>query len=239
VVANRDDAQTLPLVAADSELITWGLTEPGEGAFGLSREAANEYLCLGPDALMPVSELGLAGRHNVANALAALAIGHAGGLPLPAMVETLRVFGGLPHRCERLADIAGVRYVNDSKGTNIGATEAALLGLGGDRDIVLIAGGQGKGADFSRLRPAVSRHCKALVLMGEDAPLLQRALAGSAPVVLAASLQEAFEFARERAIPGDTVLLSPACASFDMFSGYEERGEAFRTLVQQQSEALA
>lgn len=236
VVANRDDPQTLPLVSADSELITWGMTQPGPGEFGLSREDGNEYLCLGRDALMPVTELGLAGRHNVANGLAALALGHAGGLPLPAMVETLRVFRGLPHRCETVADIAGVRYVNDSKGTNIGATEAALLGLGGDRDIVLVAGGQGKGADFSRLQTAVSRHCKALVLMGEDAPLLQRALAEAAPVLLAASLPEAFALAREQATPGDTVLLSPACASFDMFSGYEERGDFFRALVRQHLE---
>ena len=173
VVANRDDPQTQPVVPADTRVVTWGLTEPGPGDFGLCLESGDEYLCHGDDVLIPVSELGLAGRHNVANALAALALGHAAGLLLPPMVETLRVFAGLPHRCERVAEVAGVTYVNDSKGTNVGATEAALLGLGGDRDIVLIAGGQGKGADFSRLQAAVSAHCKALVLMGEDAPLLQ------------------------------------------------------------------
>lgn len=236
VVAHRDDPQTLPVVAAESQLVTWGMTEPGEGEFGLSGEGAEAYLCYGSDALIPVSELGLAGRHNVSNALAALAIGHAAGLSMPAMVETLRVFRGLPHRCECVGDIAGVRFVNDSKGTNVGATEAALRGLGGERDIVLIAGGQGKGAEFSRLQAAVSRHCKALVLIGEDAPLLQRALADTAPVVLAASFEEAFATAAAQAESGDTVLLSPACASFDMFSGYEERGEIFRALVQQHSE---
>lgn len=239
VVANRDDPQTLPIVPAEGVLVTWGMTPPGPGDFGLSRDNGDEYLYHGDHALMPVSELGLAGRHNVANALAALALGYSAGLALPPMLETLRVFRGLPHRCEWVAEIDGVNYVNDSKGTNVGATEAALLGLGGDRDIVLLAGGQGKGADFSRLQAAVARYCKALVLMGEDAPLLQQALADSAPVVLAASLEEAVAAARARATPGDTVLLSPACASFDMFAGYEARGEAFCALVRQQLEAPA
>ncbi|NQX89891.1 MAG: UDP-N-acetylmuramoyl-L-alanine--D-glutamate ligase [Halioglobus sp.] len=233
VIVNRDDPQTWPLATAAAEVITWAMTPPGPGEFGLCFEAGSEYLSRGNQALLPVSELRLVGRHNIGNALAALALGHAVGLPLQAMVETLRVFSGLPHRCEYVAELAGVRYVNDSKGTNVGATEAALLGLGGERDIVLIAGGQGKGADFSLLRTAVSQHCKTLVLMGEDALLLQSALAESAPTVLAASFGEAFTVARAQAEPGDTVLLSPACASFDQFSGYAARGDAFRALVQQ------
>lgn len=231
VVANRDDPQTQPVVSADTVLVTWGMAAPGPGEFGLRLEEGNEYLCHGDTVLMPVGELALAGRHNVANALAALALGFSAGLALPPMIQTLRVFRGLPHRCERVAEVDGVAYVNDSKGTNVGATEAALEGLGGDRDIVLIAGGQGKGADFSRLRAAVSRHCKVLVLLGEDAPLLREALAGAAPVVMAGSLEEAVGVARAHAAPGDTVLLSPACASFDMFSGYVERGETFCALV--------
>ena len=144
-----------------------------------------------------------------------------------------RNFAGLPHRCQQIADIDGVRYVNDSKGTNVGATIAALEGLGGERNIVLIAGGQGKGADFSQLQPAVARHCKLVVLIGEDAPLLQRALDQHVEVACAAGMDEAVTVAAAQALPGDCVLLSPACASFDMFSGYTERGDAFARAVRQ------
>ena len=122
------------------------------------------------------------GRHNMANALAALALGHSAVLPRSAMITALRGFRGLPHRCELVAERNGVRYINDSKGTNTGATEAALNGLGGERDIILIAGGQGKGADFSELRDAVERHCRHLVLIGEDAPLMEQSLSPVAPV---------------------------------------------------------
>ena len=237
VVVNREDPHTMPPLAAGVELLSWGLGEPQPGDFGLRTVGSTECLCQGENVLLPVSELGIAGRHNLANALAALALGHAAGLPLPAMVNTLREFRGLPHRCEPVAQVAGVRYINDSKGTNVGATEAALHGLGGERDIVLIAGGRGKGADFTLLRPAVTRHCRGLVLIGEDAPALRTALAGCAPVTMAASLGEAFAAAAAQARPGDTVLLSPACASLDMFSGYQERGAAFRALVNAWSEA--
>jgi UDP-N-acetylmuramoylalanine--D-glutamate ligase len=153
------------------------------------------------------------------------------------MVGTLRRFRGLPHRCQQVAEIAGVSYVNDSKGTNVGATIAALEGMGQGRNIVLIAGGQGKGADFGQLREAVARHCKSLVLLGEDAPKLQAALADSAPVTLAASMADAVAAAADQARAGDVVLLSPACASFDMFSGYANRGDVFRHAVEQLREA--
>jgi UDP-N-acetylmuramoylalanine--D-glutamate ligase len=172
----------------------------------------------------------------VANALAALALGYSVGLPLAAMTTTLQTFKGLPHRCELVAQHEGVRYVNDSKGTNVGSVEAALRGLGGERDIILIAGGQGKGADFSQLQQAVTQHCKALVLIGEDASLLQQVLHASAPVTLASSMEEAVTIAVAAASFGDTVLLSPACASFDMFTGYVHRGEAFRNAVEQLSQ---
>jgi UDP-N-acetylmuramoylalanine--D-glutamate ligase len=184
-----------------------------------------------------VGELGLVGRHNVANALAALALGHAAGLSLVTMVETLRKFRGLPHRCQQVAEIAGVSYVNDSKGTNVGATIAALNGMGRGRNIVLIAGGQGKGADFGQLREAVTRHCKSLVLLGEDAAKIQAALGDSAPVTLVSSMADAVSAAAELAGTGDVVLLSPACASFDMFSGYINRGEVFCRVVEQLREA--
>jgi UDP-N-acetylmuramoylalanine--D-glutamate ligase len=237
-VVNGDDPLTIPLLGPDVDVISWRMAQPEPSGFGLCLVGEEEYLCHGSEPLQPVSELKLAGRHNVANALAALALGHCAGLPMVSMLETLRTFKGLPHRCELVAEIVGVRYVNDSKGTNIGATEAALRGLGGERNVLLIAGGQGKGADFSALEPAVARHCKLLVLMGEDAPLLSRALSASAPVVLVASLAEAVKTAAEQAVRGDVVLLSPACASFDMFSGYVQRGDTFRTLVTQLSEGL-
>ena len=190
-----------------------------------------EFLCHGFENLLPVAEMGLVGRHNMANALAALALGNSVGLPMDVMINTLRAFKGLPHRCELVAELGGVRFVNDSKGTNVGATEAALEGLGGTRDILLIAGGQSKGADFSQLRQAVQAHCRLLVLIGEDAALLEEALAQSVPVVNACSMKEAVELAAEQAVSGDCVLLSPACASFDMFSGYVARGEAFCAAV--------
>lgn len=238
VVANRDDPLTIPLVASDVEIVSWCMAEPELHGFGLRHEGSVEYLCHGAETLLPVRELSLAGRHNVANALAALALGYSVGLPMAGMKATLRTFKGLPHRCELVAEIEGVRFVNDSKGTNIGATEAALRGLGGERDILLIAGGQGKGADFSQLQGAVTRHCKLLILIGEDAPLLQQALSSCVPVLMVASLEEAVSKAAARAQTGDTVLLSPACASFDMFSGYIQRGEFFCELVSRQREGL-
>lgn len=237
-VVNRDDANTIPLVSPEVEVISWSMAEPEAQGFGLRQQAGVEYLCHGAETLLSVAELRLAGRHNVANALAALALGHGAGLPMAAMKGALQHFKGLPHRCELVAEIDGVRYVNDSKGTNIGAAEAALRGLGGERDVLLIAGGQGKGADFSQLQQAVARHCKLLILMGEDAPLLQQALSSSAPVVMVSSLEEAINVAAAQAQTGDVVLLSPACASFDMFSGYMQRGEAFCALVERLPEYL-
>ena len=237
-VVNRDDPLTIPLLSADVEVVSWGMGEPDAGEFGLCQRAAVEYLCYGSELLLPVAELRLAGRHNVANALAALALGYTVGLPLASMVASLRTFGGLPHRCELVVEIDGVRYVNDSKGTNVGATEAALCGLGGERNVLLIAGGQAKGADFSQLRTAVARHCKLLLLMGEDAPLLAQALSQSVPILMVSSLDEAVTTAATRGVAGDVVLLSPACASFDMFSGYVERGNTFAARVRDLAEVL-
>jgi UDP-N-acetylmuramoylalanine--D-glutamate ligase len=237
-VVNRDDPLTIPLLGPEVDVISWRMAEPEMRGFGLRHQGGVEYLCHGGEALLPISDLKLAGRHNVANALASLALGHCVGLPMASMVETLRTFRGLPHRCELVAELVGVRYINDSKGTNVGATEAALRGLGGERNVLLIAGGQGKGADFSALEPAVARHCKLLLLIGEDAPLLARALSASVPVLLVSSLAEAVSAAAEQSVRGDVVLLSPACASFDMFTGYAQRGDTFRTLVLQLSEGL-
>lgn len=230
-VVNRDDPLTVPLLSEGVDVVSWSMGPPELNGFGLRDMGGQEVLCFGFDRLLPAAELGLAGRHNIANALAALALGHCAGLPLSVMSATLRSFRGLPHRCEVVADIGGVRYIDDSKGTNVGATEAALLGLGGERDIVLIAGGQGKGADFSQLRKVVERHCKQLVLIGEDAAGLQQALQGAAPIILEDDMEAAVRSAAAVATSGDTVLLSPACASFDMFPGFVARGQAFAAAV--------
>lgn len=227
VVVNKNDPLTMPLVAEGVAVTSWRMGEPELGGFGLRLKGETEYLCYQFENLLPVRELAMAGRHNVANALAALAIGHAADLPMEAMLATLREFSGLPHRCQAVAEIHGVSFINDSKGTNPGATEAALKGLGSARNIVLIAGGVGKGADFDQLRSAAVAHCKLLVLIGEAAEEMRASLAGCVEIVLADSLNQAVCIAAENAVAGDCVLLSPACASFDMFSGFEERGQAF------------
>lgn len=230
-VAHSDDPLTVPLLEDAVPLVSWRLGEPALNGFGLRMDQGAEYLSHGFEQLMPVSELAMAGRHNVANALAALALGHAAGIPMLAMLDSLRHFSGLPHRCERVAIIDGVSFVDDSKGTNVGATNAALAGIGGQRDIVLIAGGQGKGADFRELRGSIQKHCKHVVLIGEDAPLIEAALADLVDVTRAGTMQTAVALASEVAGSGETVLLSPACASFDMFTGYVARGEAFVAAV--------
>ncbi len=180
--------------------------------------------------LFPVAELKLAGTHNIANALAAWALGEALGLPETALRAALAEFTGLPHRTQWVAEQNGVVWYNDSKGTNIGATLAALQGM--TRPVVLIAGGQGKGADFRLLRPTVAARARAVVLLGEDAPLLAEALADTVPLVLVPDMAAAVVAARRLAQPGDCVLLSPACASFDLFRGYEHRGQVYTALVQ-------
>ncbi|MDB5965892.1 MAG: UDP-N-acetylmuramoylalanine--D-glutamate ligase [Polaromonas sp.] len=186
--------------------------------------------------LMPVDALRIRGRHNATNALAALALASAAGCALAPMLHGLREYRGEPHRMESLAVIRDVEYFDDSKGTNVGATVAALTGLGAERKLVVILGGEGKGQDFSPLAEPVARHARAVVLIGRDAPLIRAALeGGSVPLQEAASMQEAVELASQQARIGDAVLMSPACASFDMFDNYEHRAKAFAAAV----EALA
>jgi len=209
----------------------FSLAENAGSEFGLLEQSGEQYLAFNGEALMAVSEIRIAGRHNVANALAALALGHAVGLSMPAMLETLRQFPGLPHRCQWVAEKRGVNWYNDSKGTNVGACIAAVNGLSGKGRIILLAGGQGKGADFSDLEQPMSEHGKLAILFGEDAPLIAAALANAVDILSAASLEEAVSLADRHAGSGDVVLLSPACASFDMFRNFEDRGERFMTLV--------
>lgn len=229
VVVNRQDALSRPLIADQVPCWTFGLEKPDFKGFGLIEENGEKYLAFQFQALMPVRELKMRGAHNQANALAALALGHAVGLPFEPMLDTLRGFTGLPHRCQWVRERNGVNYYDDSKATNVGAALAAIEGLGADipGKLVLIAGGDGKGADFSALRAPVARFCRAVVLLGRDAERLAEVLGGSAPLVRVKTLDEAVRSAAELASSGDAVLLSPACASLDMFKNFEERGRLF------------
>jgi UDP-N-acetylmuramoylalanine--D-glutamate ligase len=234
VVVNRQDALSRPLMTEGQPCWTFGLNKPDFHGFGLREENGEKYLAFQFDNLMPVSELKMRGAHNQANALAALALGHAVGLPMDAMLSSLRSFTGLEHRCQWLREREGVSYYNDSKATNVGAALAAIEGLGADipGKLVLIAGGDGKGADFSGLRAPVSAHCRAVVLLGRDAERLAQTLGDAVPLIRVTSLEEAVQRSAEVAQSGDAVLLSPACASLDMFKNYEERGRLFAQAVE-------
>lgn len=234
VVVNRQDALSRPLMSEGLPCWTFGLGKPDFKAFGLREENGEKYLAFEFQNLMPVSELRIRGAHNQANALAALALGHAVGLPFDAMLSSLRTFAGLEHRCQWVRELNGVNYYNDSKATNVGAALAAIEGLGADivGKVVLIAGGDGKGADFSGLRGPVAANCRAVVLLGRDAELLAQGLGDDVPLVRVQSLDEAVQRCAELAESGDAVLLSPACASFDMFKNYEERGRLFAQAVE-------
>ncbi|MBY0453616.1 MAG: UDP-N-acetylmuramoyl-L-alanine--D-glutamate ligase [Burkholderiaceae bacterium] len=188
--------------------------------------------------LMPADALRIRGRHNAINALAALALAQAAGCALAPMLYGLREYRGEPHRVEPIGLINGIEYFDDSKGTNVGATVAALTGLGADRRVVVILGGEGKGQDFSPLAAPVARHVRAVVLIGRDAPLIAAALRDTGvPLLDAASLPEAVQSAAKQARAGDAVLMSPACASFDMFKDYEHRARVFCEAVQALAEA--
>ena len=229
MVLNQDDSRVAAMAQHNRAQRPFGLGAPAAGGYGILRQDGRDWLARDRDLLLPVTSLALQGRHNRLNALAALALAESVGLPSDACLEVLAEFPGLPHRMEWLGDRGGLRWINDSKATNVGAALAAVGGL--DGAVVLIAGGQGKGADFAPLAEALERKARAVVLIGEDAPLLSRVLEGRVPLVHAGDMDEAVAQAAAVARVGDTVLLSPACASFDQFSGYEERGQVFADAV--------
>ncbi|MFE1814682.1 UDP-N-acetylmuramoyl-L-alanine--D-glutamate ligase [Metapseudomonas otitidis] len=237
VVVNRGDALSRPLVADQLPCWSFGLNKPDFKAFGLIEEDGEKYLAYQFEKLMPVRELKVRGAHNQANALAALALGHAVGLPFEPMLAALREFTGLAHRCQWVRELRGVAYYDDSKATNVGAALAAIEGLGADIDgkLVLIAGGDGKGADFSGLTAPVARYCRAVVLLGRDAELIAAALGDAVPLARVKTLDEAVQRCAELAQEGDAVLLSPACASLDMFKNFEERGRLFAQAAEELS----
>lgn len=231
MVINNDDPMVTAMIEAGRRVLRFGLTDHSHVDFGLHECGHGGEMCLvkGTERLLAVSELLIKGRHNIANALAALALGDAVGIPMASMIMTLRRFSGLPHRTQWVANSNKVTWYNDSKGTNVGATLAALNGMPGK--VVLIAGGIGKGQDFTPLKDAIVAKARAVVLLGQDAALIERAVAGAVPVVRVKDMNEAVEQAASLARNGDTVLLSPACASFDMFKGYDHRGDVFTAAV--------
>jgi UDP-N-acetylmuramoylalanine--D-glutamate ligase len=232
VINNRQDPLTNPLLSTSVKQGSFGLNKPDLGSFGLLEEDGQQWLACGLEPLMLVADVAIKGTHNTANALAALALGQAAGLDMTAMLETLKTYKGLPHRCEHVATINNVMYVDDSKGTNIGATIAALNGFGDNANLILIAGGQGKEQNFAQLQKPVKQFVKLVALFGEDASQIASALENSVQVEQFDSLEDAVSKATASAESGDIVLFSPACASFDMFSGFEERGRCFQSAVQ-------
>jgi len=230
-ILNRDDPRSLAMRLPGRVVHTFGGGIPeGEDDWGLVQTKGSLRLARGGALLLAASELSLIGKHNLLNALAALALASTVTKIDKKVLGALSAFRGLPHRMERVAEIGGVLFVNDSKGTTVAATLAALDGL--ERPAVLIAGGEGKGQDFSPLKAGVNAHCRAVVLLGRDAPTIAAALSGALPPIESApALEVAVARAVTRAQPGDAVLLSPACASLDMFRDYAERGDRFKAAV--------
>jgi UDP-N-acetylmuramoylalanine--D-glutamate ligase len=228
-VLNADDPQVAAMGALAQRRVCFSLNPDAGADYSLQRHDGQEWLVHGAERLLARAELRLTGRHNAANALAALALGEALELPRAAMLAELREFPGLPHRCAWVADIGGVRYIDDSKGTNVGATLAAVAGLEGP--LLLIAGGDGKGQDFAPLAAALRGKLRLVLLIGRDARAIGAALGCRCALEYCATLEAAVAAAARAAHPGDTVLLSPACASLDMFRDYAHRGEVFAAAV--------
>jgi len=225
--AYRDARLAAPRMTAP-RLVTFSV-QRSDTDFSLLRAGSQIWLARRGEKLLDAARMKIQGLHNAANALAALALGEAAGLPMAAMCDALEAFPGLPHRSAWVADVAGVHYVDDSKGTNVGATIAAVAGLPGP--LVLIAGGEGKGQDFTPLAGAFRGKVRKALLIGKDAPAVAAALAGVCATETVGSLAAAVRAAQRSAQPGDTVLLSPACASLDMFRDYGHRGDVFAAAV--------
>ena len=235
LIVNLDDERvmaTVNLLSQGRDLVGFTADKPEENQFGICSRGNDAYLCQGDELLLPVSELKIKGKHNVVNALAALALGQEANIPLNGMLAALKEFPGLAHRSQWIAGKNGVAWYNDSKATNVGAAIAAINGTDANK-IILIAGGQAKAQDFSPLKDVVKNRVKHLILLGEDAELLASELSEFTDISSVNDLSEAVNKANEIAISGDAVLLSPACASFDMFSGYEQRGDVFVAAVKE------
>ncbi|MHB1140717.1 MAG: UDP-N-acetylmuramoyl-L-alanine--D-glutamate ligase [Sulfuricaulis sp.] len=232
MVLNTDDPRVMRMREPGRRLAGFGLGRPlATQDYGLDEINGETWLVHGRQPLMKAAEVPLAGRHNLANVLAAMALAEAVGVTPDVACAAVRAFKGLKHRTELVAEQQGVRWYDDSKGTNVGATVAALNGM--TSPVILIAGGDGKGQDFRDLKPACARHARAVVLIGRDAPQIEAALDKVVPVQHARDMHDAVRIAKGLARAGDVVLLSPACASFDMFRNYEHRAEVFRAAVRE------
>lgn len=233
VVLNADDPWVMAMRdtryrSAAARILTFSI-ERADTDFSLLRSGTQIFLARRGEKLLDIARMKISGMHNAANALAALSLGEAVGLPTAPMLQALESFPGLPHRASWVADVGDVRFIDDSKGTNVGATIAAVAGMPGP--LVVIAGGEGKGQDFTPLSEVFRGKVRATVLIGKDAPAIVAALKGVCETRNAASMPAAVAEALQVAQPGDTVLLSPACASFDMFRDYGHRGDVFAAAV--------
>lgn len=229
IVINRDDPNSQPATEMNVPRFDFGFGSPGANGFGLLEEDNDQYLAYQFEKIVSVNELKVFGQHNIANVLAAAALASALEIDMDAIRSGIRNFDGLPHRCQWVANLEGVEFYNDSKGTNVGATIAAVEGLGEriSGHIILIAGGIGKGADFKSMVPVINRWSKEVILIGRDAVEMAAHFDGDIQTYFAEDMQDAVEVALSHASPGDAVLLSPACASFDMFDNYQHRGQTF------------
>lgn len=229
VVINRDDEESYPLEESDATVWDFGFGRSGVNGLGLLEEGGDQYLAYQLEKIISVNELKIFGQHNISNTLAAIALAMAIDIDMNAIKAAITEFSGLPHRCQWVANIAGVDFYNDSKGTNVGATVAAVEGLGEhiSGHIVLIAGGISKGADFTALVPAMNKWGKAVILIGQDAVEIASYFDADIQAYFASDMTDAARLALQQSTPGDAVLLSPACASFDMFENFQHRGFAF------------
>jgi len=228
-VVNRADDQAAECAKDIERVVTFGFDEPGDGQYGIRRDDEINYLARGDALLISTDDLAMVGLHNQANALAALAAGELLGLGMDAMLQVVAEFPGLPHRMQRVARKGAVDYINDSKATNMAAAVASIDSV--DGTIVLVAGGEGKGGDFSELAQALEGKLRAAVLIGEEAEAIAKALDTVMPVYFARDMGDAVCQAASYAESDDTVLLAPACASFDQYDNYMARGDAFASAV--------
>lgn len=243
-VTNRDDAATQTPNKSQT-VVSFGSDQPNTGEFGLTEHKGQFYLAFGEQPLIAVDKLPLAGIHNALNYLAALALGYSAGWTLTDMVANLAGFEGLAHRCQRVPSQDGITWINDSKATNVGATIAAINGLAPtlistnnhNKRLFLIAGGEGKGADFTPMVQPLTEHVSHMITLGKDGNNIAKLVMDNINTTHVTSLSEAVSFAKKMAQPGDIVLLSPACASLDMFKNFAERGEQFMTAVMTMAEA--
>jgi UDP-N-acetylmuramoylalanine--D-glutamate ligase len=233
-VVNRDDPVSAPDSGTPDNAVSFGFSVPSAGQIGIVNVENRPWLAFADHLIMPVADIRLIGRHNIANAMAAYALGYLANIPEHAMITTLREFGGLPHRCQWIRNLRGIDFYNDSKGTNVGATLVAITGVAErtSGEVILIAGGVGKDQDFAPLLPVLEAKVKRVILIGRDADKLAAVIGSSVDIMRAFSMEEAVAEATESAQSGDAVLLSPACASYDMFKDFAHRGRVFTAAVE-------